>query len=731
MSTTNKPASKVGSQASGGSTGSQESAGIGSDLNKWSSNADGPPNLTPEGFGLDSSIKVYDAIVYLIYCPEHDKVAVTNVERARVVWLPFVYLPEGVTWMKASQEGVAQIISQRDKEMDAVKAARMAPAFDMQCLNVLRIQLPSEKFVTRLANLVILRKSAESDFKCCTRSPRINWLRASDILNNRIDKVWGPELKNFTKLMVVNQTEHETVISEYSLQNTLHYLHLADSPEQKLLIASQVKTEHVLEIYEDFLEHCYPAFSMCFESFKHYLAKYGYDKKDPTLPYLFSAASLYGNDYLDFHEVLLCLVALEPTTANSLQARLKFVFRYYDCTRKGSLKMDELVVMVQEMSQSVSPTHEELSVEMLQKKVEDVIRCVGMNASNEVPETNFIKAVQTDRLPNTEKLCRSGRPILSQISKLIRGKVEKSKSASASEANFLANRPKTKGICYRCEAANYQYSLHCVSLDTTGRCVEPRIISDQWIIACPAGQMNEHRYSMDYVFGSSSMPNIIADMVRDFYHKSRDAGAVGKPTGIMSSKDDWPIFAKYTNMLCEAMKGLLQNEEKLLKVNAPALVLGDLQGNLHDLFVMEKSFWQSFPAMPNSILFLGNYTGVIGNGIECLAYLFSLKLIAPNKFFLLRGSQEMRSVNRKTLFKEATSKYGTNVGKQVYEMVNQVFERLPLAALIDETILCVHSGIPKSLKIAKINELKKDIDSVEKEAPLAYEVRTLPTLFLH
>ena len=158
---------------------------------------------------------------------------------------------------------MASIIGNKDKELDAAVAAKNAPVYSLEYMNVLRIQLPTEKFVTRLANLVILKKAPESDFKCCQRSPRINWLRASDILGDRIDKVWGPELKSFTKLMSeMSKPTYEAVISEFTLQNSTHYLMIEDSAEHKLLLSSHVKTEHVLEIYEDFVEHCYPAFSM-------------------------------------------------------------------------------------------------------------------------------------------------------------------------------------------------------------------------------------------------------------------------------------------------------------------------------------------------------------------------------------------------------------------------------------------------------------------------------------
>ena len=459
------------------------------------------------------------------------------------------------------------------------------------------------------------------------------------------------------------------------------------------------------------------------ESFKHYLIKYGFDKKDPRLPYLFNAASIYGNDYLDFHELLLCLVIMEPSTKHLSEARLKFVFRYYDSSRQGSLAMDEFVVMVQDIAKAVEPTVE-LTNDQLLAKVEETVRSVGMSSKQEIPEINFTKAVQCAKFKHTELLCRSPKSILAQISKLIQSKTEKSKSTNE---GFLANRRKTKGTCYRCQAPNYQYNLHCVTLDTSGRCVEPRIISEQWIEPVAADSMNEHKYSVEYVFGNSSMPNIIVDLVKDFYYKSRTSEGP-KPTGLMTAREDWTIFSKYLTLLCEAVKGLLQAEDKLIKINAPALVLGDLQGNLHDLLVVEKHFFQSYPAIPNNLVFLGNYTGLLSNGVECLAYLFSLKLLAPNKIFLLRGVNETRSQNRKSFMHECVTKYGTNFGRRIYDVLNEVFERLPFAVVIDETILCAHSGIPKSLKIGKLNQLKKDIASVYKDAPIGYEVSTFDWL---
>lgn len=59
-----------------------------------------PPDLPrpqPEGV-LPSNEPLYDCVVYLIFCPDNQNIAATNSTKCRTVWLPFVPMPEGVTW---------------------------------------------------------------------------------------------------------------------------------------------------------------------------------------------------------------------------------------------------------------------------------------------------------------------------------------------------------------------------------------------------------------------------------------------------------------------------------------------------------------------------------------------------------------------------------------------------------------------------------------------------------
>lgn len=231
--------------------------------------------------------------------------------------------------------------------------------------------------------------------------------------------------------------------------------------------------------------------------------------------------------------------------------------------------------------------------------------------------------------------------------------------------------------------------------------------------------MSRERYSLEYAFSISSVPNIFLDLVRDFhYHKSSQL------TGLMSQAEDRSTFAKYLRILCTELAGLLQPQLKLIKINAPCVVVGDIQGNLNDLLRMEKMFFQSFPVIPENLVFLGNYSGEYPYGVECLIYLFSLKMSAPNKVFLLRGTRELGEEDSMVLKKECIKKYGDALGKDIYGLFHNIFVLLPAAAIVDETILCVHSGLPKINNLGAMFKMKAEINHPKSEAPMMYDMIT-------
>lgn len=93
------------------------------------------------------------------------------------------------------------------------------------------------------------------------------------------------------------------------------------------------------------------------------------------------------------------------------------------------------------------------------------------------------------------------------------------------------------------------------------------------------------------------------------------------------------------------------------------------------------------------------------------------------KGFLLRGLHESFP-SATGLIADCCKKYGKSVGETIYRNLTDIFNHLPFAVVIDETIACVHSGIPKSCRLEKLLELPKSVASVQNETS-AYEVSFL------
>ena len=213
--------------------------------------------------------------------------------------------------------------------------------------------------------------------------------------------------------------------------------------------------------------------------------------------------------------------------------------------------------------------------------------------------------------------------------------------------------------------------------------------------------MTPQKYSIDYTFNTRSVAHTVKDLIRDFNRKKDIKGFLSNDTETLVS---------YLDVLVRDVGDFLSGENRLIKVNSPAFVFGDIDGNLEDLLQFEKLLYQSFPILSGHYIFLGNFTGKGDWGVECATYLFALKLIAPTKIILLRGSQEMRKKDK--LLTDCIAKYGKENGQKVYDSLNNIFDKLPLCAIVDEKIFCSHSGVPTGVnnesKISSVvNDLKR------------------------
>ena len=88
---------------------------------------------------------------------------------------------------------------------------------------------------------------------------------------------------------------------------------------------------------------------------------------------------------------------------------------------------------------------------------------------------------------------------------------------------------------------------------------------------------------------------------------------------------------------------IFSSEPSLIKIHSPITVCGDIHGQLRDLI---EIFRISGEPPENSYLFMGDYVDRGNNSVECFTLLVTLKIIFPQRIYLLRGNHESASVTK-------------------------------------------------------------------------------------
>jgi len=148
------------------------------------------------------------------------------------------------------------------------------------------------------------------------------------------------------------------------------------------------------------------------------------------------------------------------------------------------------------------------------------------------------------------------------------------------------------------------------------------------------------------------------------------------------------------------MMEVLSKENNIVEINGSVNVCGDIHGQLFDLLELFKATNFDINNM-GVYLFLGDYVDRGRFSIETFAYLSVLKIKFPTKIFLLRGNHESRQVNQMYgFYNQSITNYGHS---GVWSLANEVFDFLPMAALVNDNVFCVHGGL--SPKISLIESL--------------------------
>ena len=157
--------------------------------------------------------------------------------------------------------------------------------------------------------------------------------------------------------------------------------------------------------------------------------------------------------------------------------------------------------------------------------------------------------------------------------------------------------------------------------------------------------------------------------------------------------------------LCLKSREIFLAQPMLLELEAPLKVCGSIHGQYYDLLRLFE--YGGFPPEAN-YLFLGNYVDYGKQSIEVMCLLLAYKIKYPENFFLLRGCHECASINRVGgFYDECKRRYNI----RIWKAFTDIFNCLPVAAIIDEKIFCCSGGLSPDLhSMEQIREIGRPTD---------------------
>ncbi|CAF3349795.1 unnamed protein product [Rotaria socialis] len=194
-----------------------------------------------------------------------------------------------------------------------------------------------------------------------------------------------------------------------------------------------------------------------------------------------------------------------------------------------------------------------------------------------------------------------------------------------------------------------------------------------------------HRLTIKDIFGTSEKPNLSLLL--------RHLEAEGR----------LELDAALTIMI--RARELTAREPNLIEIGTPVTIVGDIHGQFFDML---KMFEKGGDVASNRYLFLGDYVDRGQFSVEVVLYLWAIKISYPDTFFLLRGNHECRNLTVYFTFKDECL---LKLGDIFYEECMKSFDCLPIAALVQGQLFCIHGCISPEIRyIREIADINRTIE---------------------
>lgn len=189
-------------------------------------------------------------------------------------------------------------------------------------------------------------------------------------------------------------------------------------------------------------------------------------------------------------------------------------------------------------------------------------------------------------------------------------------------------------------------------------------------------------------------------------------------------KDQKQLHKRYVARLLISCKNYFETLESLIEVpipkNPPAhdkdaqprvTVCGDTHGQFYD--VLNIFDINGYPDSDNVYCFNGDFVDRGSFSVEVILCYLLFKLSDPDCIHLTRGNHETKNMNKIYGFEgEVKAKYD----EKIFALFLEVFEWLPLAAVIGQKIFLTHGGLPvdQTVMLDDIRRIKRGTEPPEK-----------------
>ena len=166
-----------------------------------------------------------------------------------------------------------------------------------------------------------------------------------------------------------------------------------------------------------------------------------------------------------------------------------------------------------------------------------------------------------------------------------------------------------------------------------------------------------------------------------------------------------PLLESEIRWLIIKVKAIFMEQPVFIELDSPINICGDTHGQFYDLL---RLFDYGGEPPKANYLFLGDYVDRGKNSIETISLLFAYKIRYKENFFLLRGNHESENINKiYGFFVECKRRYSV----KLWKLFSDCFNSLPIAALINDKIICMHGGLSPDL--TSLEQLKKIVRPTE------------------